>query len=447
MNYSNHRFTLDIQLQQAQVSVPATLNDTARRLCVGLTDGRKPYIIADGCTAAFAAKKPDGFALYNQCTIENNTVIYEFTPQTANVAGTYECEIRLYNEDGKQLTSPRFLLVVDEQAIDDDDVIDSFTEVTMLNQIISNETERINAENARTSAEDARVDNENTRISNEQTRSEQELWRVSAENERKSNEDARIEAEIRRENEEASRGSYELDRTKNENTRISNENTRKSNENVRISNEQARSEQELWRVSAENERKSNEDARIEAEIRRENEEASRGSYEIDRINNENTRISNEAARNAKFTELENRTEALESDAAGILLRAYPVGSIYISVNSTSPASLFGGTWTQLKDRFLIGAGGSYSANGTGGAASVSLGYSNLPTSVLRAAKNYKTTAVSVNGAGWGNSSIAAGVYTSTTVDSADELGDTYSGKTNVSTMPPYLAVYMWKRTA
>ena len=32
---------------------------------------------------------------------------------------------------------------------------------------------------------------------------------------------------------------------------------------------------------------------------------------------------------------------------------YPVGSIYISATATSPASLFGGTWTQLKNHFLF----------------------------------------------------------------------------------------------
>ena len=47
-------------------------------------------------------------------------------------------------------------------------------------------------------------------------------------------------------------------------------------------------------------------------------------------------------------------------------KMYPVGSIYMSMDNTSPASLFGGTWEQLKDRFLIGAGNSYAVNETGG---------------------------------------------------------------------------------
>lgn len=57
--------------------------------------------------------------------------------------------------------------------------------------------------------------------------------------------------------------------------------------------------------------------------------------------------------------------------AAIFSRVYPVGAIYLSVVNTNPASLFGGTWEQLKDRFLIGAGGSYTNGATGGAVSVS----------------------------------------------------------------------------
>ena len=39
---------------------------------------------------------------------------------------------------------------------------------------------------------------------------------------------------------------------------------------------------------------------------------------------------------------------------------YPIGSVYISVNSNNPAKLFGGQWTQIKDRFLLACGNTYS---------------------------------------------------------------------------------------
>ena len=57
--------------------------------------------------------------------------------------------------------------------------------------------------------------------------------------------------------------------------------------------------------------------------------------------------------------------------SAIVDMVYPIGSIYMSVVSTSPATLFGGTWEQLKDRFLLGAGDTYSAGDTAGAASKS----------------------------------------------------------------------------
>lgn len=58
--------------------------------------------------------------------------------------------------------------------------------------------------------------------------------------------------------------------------------------------------------------------------------------------------------------------------SAFLSHVYPVGSIYMSVNSTDPGTLFGGTWEQLKDRFLLGVGDIYTtAEATGGAASQS----------------------------------------------------------------------------
>lgn len=48
-------------------------------------------------------------------------------------------------------------------------------------------------------------------------------------------------------------------------------------------------------------------------------------------------------------------EALSDNFYEILNHAYPIGSIYISINDTNPATLFGGTWQQFgKGRTLVG---------------------------------------------------------------------------------------------
>ena len=59
---------------------------------------------------------------------------------------------------------------------------------------------------------------------------------------------------------------------------------------------------------------------------------------------------------------------------------YPVGSLYWSSKSTNPASLFGGTWVQIKDRFILACGDTYtSVDATGGASTVTLSVSNMPS--------------------------------------------------------------------
>ena len=63
----------------------------------------------------------------------------------------------------------------------------------------------------------------------------------------------------------------------------------------------------------------------------------------------------------------------------LLNLVYPVGSIYLSSKNTNPGTLFGGTWVQIKDRFILTAGDSYSNGATGGAATVTLTVSNMPS--------------------------------------------------------------------
>jgi hypothetical protein len=159
MNYSDYRFTLDItNTLQAQVSVPATLGDSARRLYIGLTEGRKPYTIVNGCRAVFVGKKPDGTSIFNDCIIEGNkTIVYEFSSNTTSAQGVVDCEIRLYGINGKLITSPQFIIVVDKRVLRDEEIPISKSEKTTLDGIILSESERVAAEAERVAAEEERA--------------------------------------------------------------------------------------------------------------------------------------------------------------------------------------------------------------------------------------------------------------------------------------------------
>lgn len=116
---------------------------------------------------------------------------------------------------------------------------------------------------------------------------------------------------------------------------------------------------------------------------------------------------------------------------------YPVGSIYMSVNSTSPATLFGGTWVQLKDRFLLGAGSTYSNGATGGSATHKLTIDEMPAHTHEIGSVYPFTA-------GGNLPFLP--YTNTATKYNDWGTHTSGGDKAHNNMPPYLVVYMWKRT-
>ena len=136
----------------------------------------------------------------------------------------------------------------------------------------------------------------------------------------------------------------------------------------------------------------------------------------------------------------------------------------MSINSTSPATLFGGTWTQLKDRFLIGAGNSYSVNSTGGATTVAIQEKNIPN--IPVWMNYKpggnyahskndtySQIVHVGMLGTATTDYPAsttGVWPVNGMQYGNRGYDMHVGVNDneaLNKMPPYLAVYMWKRTA
>lgn len=147
---------------------------------------------------------------------------------------------------------------------------------------------------------------------------------------------------------------------------------------------------------------------------------------------------------------------------------YPIGSIYLSVNSTSPATLFGGSWTQLKDRFLLGAGSTYSSGATGGAATHKLSVVEMPSHAhdtpffnnMTNNGEMKSDFIGVFGKGVTASQALKDTGQTSTMEmwwinqtntaEGNEWAYLTSAKGSGSAhnnMPPYLVVYMWKRTA
>ena len=182
MNYSIFRFTLNMHNHRSQASVPVFRGDTAVRLVITITDGGNPYHIEDGCIAVLSGTKADGTKLYNHCVIENNnTVVYDFTEQTSCCAGVVNCEIVIYGADGKAITAPKFVIVVDEREVGYKDVVESVSEANVLDNIVSSEVGRLKAEEQREDAEAARNYAESSRISAETARAEAEIARVKAE--------------------------------------------------------------------------------------------------------------------------------------------------------------------------------------------------------------------------------------------------------------------------
>ena len=135
---------------------------------------------------------------------------------------------------------------------------------------------------------------------------------------------------------------------------------------------------------------------------------------------------------------------------------YPVGSIYMSVNSTNPSTLFGGTWEQIKDRFLLSAGDNYANGSTGGEATHKLTYGEMPMHIHN--ERFSNTAYATwegfSSATQQGSRTVTGVelpgynYSSSKTGTYSYLTTGYSGNDQPhNNMPPYLTVYMWKRTA
>ena len=186
----------------------------------------------------------------------------------------------------------------------------------------------------------------------------------------------------------------------------------------------------------------------------------------------------------------NETNKLSFDGVDYLLEdhrissivdaIYPVGSIYMSVNSANPGTLFGGTWEQIKGRFLLGTGTpadnsnefwggdltidgankySYDAGATGGSSRQPLDIKHLPSHShtpfnqgdwgIAEVRNLPNKS-GIWGAGLNldmSGLILGSVNDGTNYIALQSTTGNTGGNVPHNNMPPYFTVYMWKRTA
>lgn len=143
--------------------------------------------------------------------------------------------------------------------------------------------------------------------------------------------------------------------------------------------------------------------------------------------------------------------------------AFPVGSVFLSVVSTNPSALLGyGTWAAFAaGRMLVGVDSAdpdfATVEVTGGSKTHTLTESELPSHTHAVTDPGHTHVENSNGAttgglrGWAaadtstNNPTATG-YSTASATTGISLGSTGGGSAH-NNLPPYITVYMWKRTA
>jgi len=125
---------------------------------------------------------------------------------------------------------------------------------------------------------------------------------------------------------------------------------------------------------------------------------------------------------------------------------YPVGSVYINKSvATNPGTLFGvGTWVAIEDAFLIGASSTYAAESTGGSKDAAVVTHTHTIAHTHTFPVYGDSHASAVQARSGSGGLSGNEVTS--ASSAANSGIAGSSGTDAN-LPPYVAVYMWERTA
>ena len=137
----------------------------------------------------------------------------------------------------------------------------------------------------------------------------------------------------------------------------------------------------------------------------------------------------------------------------VLDRIQPVGSLYFSTTSTSPASLFGGTWERYaQGRVMVSASDTdtdFTVGKTGGEKTHQHGLINDAYAMISWDTSGGVALSRRAASSWKSNARVSNVFLPLATDAGTRgQGIDLGGNTNnASSSMPYIAVYIWRRTA
>ena len=165
-------------------------------------------------------------------------------------------------------------------------------------------------------------------------------------------------------------------------------------------------------------------------------------YGLDFYDNTSSRVARLYA-GTNYLEL-GSTTTINGDKILTLNKAFPVNSIYLTYTNINPGTFLGGTWSLIgQNRYIVGAGSSYSGGATGGSSTT--GGTAITTAQMPSHSHVWNPGghLSWTGAGSDGSGLSLG-------GGGDNQETTKVGGGQAHThsfTPYYIALYIWRRTA
>ena len=126
---------------------------------------------------------------------------------------------------------------------------------------------------------------------------------------------------------------------------------------------------------------------------------------------------------------------------------HPVGQIFTTTSSTfDPNVEWGGVWQKLTDKFLVGAGSTYTLGDTGGEAEHTLTVNEMPSHSHGFVKGGSALCLGATSYVEITGGFDTGAYWNNLNKARSDIANAGGGQAH-NNLPPYQAVYMWERTS